>query len=61
MKSAVVAAASAGASAGTITEAVLVQVEGSRIDHARNARFILEKLAPAVALRELWARKVIER
>lgn len=57
MQSAVVAAVLARASVSSVAEAVIVQVEGSKIDHARNARFILEKLAPAVVLRELWARK----
>jgi len=56
MQTAIVAAVLGGESGAAVTEAALVRVEPSKVDHATTARLLLERFAPGVPLREIAAR-----
>lgn len=54
MQTAIVAALLGGESGTGVTEAALVRVEPSRVDHAGAARLLLDRFAPGVPLREIF-------
>lgn len=58
LQAAVVAAVLGGTAVVDITEAAIVQLDDSKIDHAAAARSVLERLAPGITVLELLARRV---
>jgi len=56
MQTAIVALALTGRSAGEVTEAAIVQMQESKIDHAAAARLVLAHFAPDVILQQYRVR-----
>ena len=57
LQAALVAAVLGGVAETDLVEAVVVQLEEARIDHAGIGRFVLERFAPAVTLERYVIRK----